>query len=641
MLRSKGCIAALAAFALVAVSGLVVLYFAVEDVFAVPEHPLDALTYDEIVTAAAVLRDAGQADDKTAFLSVALWEMDKAAVRAWQTGDPMDRAARVLGVRGGKAFEAIVDLGVRRIRSWTELDRAALPPARADVEAAKRLVRGDPAWQAAMRARGYESFDSIDCNPFTPALVEPAAKGRPFRVTCYDTSGPLADTIPRPIEGLHALVDTDQGRVLEVVDTGSVPVPDHAALTASRARGDRPQLAAVSAGRHTEDGITLTGMLEAAWRAWSFHIRIDDRSGPVISLVRFKDGEHWRDIAYEMSLAEIFVPYMDPDPNWRYRAPLDAADLGLGVTASPLKPGGDCPQDAHFVPATFADESGEPYTIEKALCLFQRRRDLGWTGSRAGTELVVRSIFRLGNYDYVSDWVFADDGEIRMRIGATGIDMVKGVAADAMSDAGADLDTAYGSLVAPGLVAPLHDHYFGYRIDLDVDGPDNTLIRDRMSGRAGHPPEAVRSEGPVDLGPEDAALRLVNPQATPRTDGVAPGYQVLPGHGALSTLLADDGPQTRAAFSAHRLWLTAYKPRERFPDGDSPAADSAQGLPVYAADGDPVEDTDVVLWVTVGFNHLTRAEDWPILPTRWYGFAIRPFDFFAHNPAAADSTGAQ
>ena len=85
----------------------------------------DALTYHEIVTAAEVLRDAGRADDDTSFLSVALWEMDKAAVRAWQAGQPMDRAARVLGVRGGEAFEAIVDLGARRVRSWTELDRAA------------------------------------------------------------------------------------------------------------------------------------------------------------------------------------------------------------------------------------------------------------------------------------------------------------------------------------------------------------------------------------------------------------------------------------------------------------------------------------------------------------------------------------
>ena len=120
-----------------------------------------------------------------------------------------------------------------------------------------------------------------------------------------------------------------------------------------------------------------------------------------------------------------------------------------------------------------------------------------------------------------------------------------------------------------------------------------------------------------------------------RTAGTAPGYQVLPGHGALSILTDDDGPQARGAFSAHRVWLTAYKPRERFPDGDSPMPGSAQGLPAYAADGDAVEDTDVVLWVTVGFNHLTRAEDWPILSTRWHGFAIRPFNFFARNPAAA------
>ena len=40
-----------------------------------------------------------------------------------------------------------------------------------------------------------------------------------------------------------------------------------------------------------------------------------------------------------------------------------------------------------------------------------------------------------------------------------------------------------------------------------------------------------------------------------------------------------------------------------------------------------------MLWYTVGFHHITRPEDWPILPTRWHEFMLRPVNFFTQNPA--------
>jgi primary-amine oxidase len=43
----------------------------------------------------------------------------------------------------------------------------------------------------------------------------------------------------------------------------------------------------------------------------------------------------------------------------------------------------------------------------------------------------------------------------------------------------------------------------------------------------------------------------------------------------------------------------------------------------------PIENTDIVAWYTVGFHHVPRAEDWPVMPVMWHDFVIGPFDFSA------------
>ena len=74
--------------------------------------------------------------------------------------------------------------------------------------------------------------------------------------------------------------------------------------------------------------------------------------------------------------------------------------------------------------------------------------------------------------------------------------------------------------------------------------------------------------------------------------------------------------------------------RERFAAGDytvfSPAG---QGLPQWTAANRRIENTDIVAWYTLGFHHVPRAEDWPVMPVAWHGFTIRPVDFFDRNPA--------
>ncbi len=128
--------------------------------------------------------------------------------------------------------------------------------------------------------------------------------------------------------------------------------------------------------------------------------------------------------------------------------------------------------------------------------------------------------------------------------------------------------------------------------------------------------------------------RIVNPNLKNRL-GQHPGYELRSGHSATSLLPLEDLSQRRAAFSASPLWVTAYDAKELYAAGMYPnQSKGADGLPVFAARHRPVDNADIVLWATIGFHHLPRPEDWPVLPTVWHSLSLMPYGFFDHNPSA-------
>ena len=387
-----------------------------------------------------------------------------------------------------------------------------------------------------------------------------------------------------------AVVDLDLGSVVRLIDTGPVkPGGEPGAFGAKKLLWPEKYRGVGSVGRD----VAIDGH-QVRWRGWSFHYRIEPRAGLVLDLVRHDDAGRERLVLYRGSVAEMFVPYMDPTPAWGFRGWLDAGEYGFGTSASPLTRGIDCPADALMLDALFADAHGRPREARSVACLFERRTGAPlWRhaesenrtyAGRPARELVMRTIPSLGNYDYVIDWVLTESGAIRIDVGATGIDAVKGVAAGSMRDPSAADDTAFGTLVAPNLVGVNHDHFLSLRLDLDIDGPANTLMRETLKpAAAGLAAGATRSvwtvdaqpvaaEGPLGQGGThgDAAVwRIVNPNLTNRL-GQHPGYELRPGHTATSLLPPDDVVQRRAGFSAAPLWITVYDRREMYAAGPYP-----------------------------------------------------------------------
>ncbi|MFC4245267.1 hypothetical protein ACFOYW_18000 [Gryllotalpicola reticulitermitis] len=53
---------------------------------------------------------------------------------------------------------------------------------------------------------------------------------------------------------------------------------------------------------------------------------------------------------------------------------------------------------------------------------------------------------------------------------------------------------------------------------------------------------------------------------------------------------------------------------------------------VVAADRN-LDGDDIVLWTTFGLTHFPRPEDWPVMPTDYVKFTMKPYGFFDRNPA--------
>jgi len=262
--------------------------------------------------------------------------------------------------------------------------------------------------------------------------------------------------------------------------------------------------------------------------------------------------------------------------------------------------------------------------------------------------LIVRTAAVIGNYDYLLDWRFEQDGSIRVAVGATGIIETKAVkektsSADHVMN---DAKDEYGHFVGENTVAVNHDHFFSFRLDIDVDGQKNSFMADRLEKRAlpasTHrksiwvvKPTLAKTErdAMIDINLQRPSMWMfVNPNVKGPL-GYPTGYEIMPGTTAASLLDPEDGVQKAGAFSNHQLWVTPYRADELYASGVYPIQSKGDdGLAVWTKANRPIENTDIVAWYTMGFHHVPRAEDWPVMPVMWHDFVIRPFDFFPQNP---------
>ena len=628
------------------------------------QHPMDPLEDSEILGAAFILLGAGAAQPGAIFQSIDLREPSKDAVLAFQPGDPITRAATVFFRQNKTSYKTVVNLDNGTFTAPVLIPKSAGELGLTITEVSDfSFAFQDPAFLQALAKRGIttaEQLANVLVTPLTPGSFGlPEESRRIVKAQMYDRGGAAINLYAKPIEGVQAIIDLDDRTVIQVIDTGVVPMAlqtnefDEASVAARY--GLRAPLNPINITQPNGRNFTLTGNF-VEWQKWKFHVRFERRSGTVISLVTY-DG---RPIMYQGSLAEIFVPYQDPDANWFYRTYMDAGEFGFGLLSSPLKLGLDVPATAvlldALVSAAIPDPSVPvvPLPLPQVVGVFERLTgNPAWRHfelfagpvpayeGRADVELVVRSVSQLGNYDYMVDWVFNQSGAIRVDVALTGIDAPKGVRSTTLSSNSAGQDTQYGALFAPNLVAPNHSHFFNFRLDLDIDGRNNSFmlgelkIKDNVTGPRRSvwvvDDKRVDREKDGKLAQGEALWKVINPNRT-NARGYNTGY-LLESH-AHSDPLLRKADFKRAGFIEFPLWITKFDADERFAAGDTPNQNPGEGgVPVYQQNDESLVNTDLVLWLTIGHHHVTATEDFPVLSLEPLSFRLKPVNFFDRNPA--------
>jgi primary-amine oxidase len=617
-------------------------------------HPLDPLAADEMAACVRILRESGRVPEAIRFVSCTLLEPDKEAlVRAASGGDVERRAFLVLlDKSSGTGHEAVVNLTSQAIVRLDALPKGVQPAIMLDeFGEAEEVVKRSPQFQAALAKRGVTNADLVMVEPWSAGNYgnEPAEEAglRLMRALCFVRSEPGDNGFARPLDGVVVIVDLNRLEVLRVEDYGVVPIPPEPGNWAReyvrRFRSDLKPLAI-----HQPDGpsFAVDGH-EVRWQKWRLRIGFTPREGLVLHDVRYDDDGNERSILRRASICEMVVPYGDPGEQYYRKNAFDIGEYGIGTLANSLVLGCDCLGTIRYFDALMLDSRGKVVSLKNAICVHEEDAGLLWkhtdwrtnqTEARRSRRLSLSFVATVGNYEYGFFWHLYQDGSLHCEIKLTGI-------MNTTAFAGPPSD--YGVQVAPGLNAPFHQHIFAARIDPAIDGEKNSVYEVNTTGqpRGQSNPHGnafratatlLRTEQEAQRQANAATARfwrIVNPEKQNRF-GVPVGYRLVPGENCPAFAAADASVIRRAGFAAHHLWVTPFRPEERYPAGDYPNQNPGNdGLVRWTQANRSVENTDLVVWYVFAHNHVPRVEDWPVMPAASIGFQLRPDGFFGGNPS--------
>ncbi|KQR96674.1 tyramine oxidase [Williamsia sp. Leaf354] len=627
-------------------------------------HPLDPLDTDEFRSVTDVLAEAHDVGPGWRYCSIEMAEPSKAELTAFEAhGTVPARRALVTLLESARnaTYKAVVSLTDSAVESFDHIPGVQANFTVDEFEECDRVLRAHPDVIAALARRGITDLDLVFMDTWTygAAVMPPEWADR--RLGWSDTwlrSEPGANPYAHPVSGLHCVIDVNTMELLRIEDSfdgpdGAIDPPEVMgeyvpSLIPERVRAQsrREPLKPLEITQPEGPSFTLDGNL-LRWQNWSLRVGFNHREGMTLHTVTYRDGDRERSVAHRMSFAEMMVPYRDHCDDHYRRTAFDIGEWGLGFMTTSLELGCDCLGEIRYLDATLHNSAGEPYTITNAICIHEEDDAVLWkhVDHDAGAEvrrmrrLTVSFHVTVANYEYLVYWRFHQDGNIQCEVRATGIMVTTPIASGA--------DHPHGTLVDERTYAPFHQHFLVARLDLDVDGTDNTVVMSETEAEPMGPdnpyglslvqrntPLRTESQGRQDMNwASQRAWKVVNTN-TVNGLGTHPSYKLVPGD-AIPPMFAPESPIfQRATVIGHTLWVTPNSAEERWPAGEFVNQSSGDtGLGEWTKADRSIDNTDVVLWYVFGVHHITRPEDWPVMPADTVSFWLKPFGFFDRNPA--------
>jgi len=232
-------------------------------------HPLDPLTPSEINLVRTIIHKSYQTKHHNlTFHYVGLQEPNKPLIQSWlssntktKTLPPPPRQAFVIARFQKQSLEIIVDFSTRSIIS-TKLYKGQGYPILTFGEqtVASQLPFTYEPFKHSLNKRNI-NISNVLCAAFTVGWFGEEKSKRTVKVKCYYKNG-SANLYTRPLEGVAAVVDLDEMKIVGYSDRHVIPVPK-AEGTEYRASKMKPpfgpKLKGISVSQHDGPGFTIQG----------------------------------------------------------------------------------------------------------------------------------------------------------------------------------------------------------------------------------------------------------------------------------------------------------------------------------------------------------------------------------------------